>query len=87
MIQFGEKIILEGFNDANPGEITILRKIIGNAANNYGDFRRLTLNLNREGNKSRINAVLEMDDERLEASSNNDNLFFAVNEVLSKLRR
>lgn len=87
MIQFGEKIILEGFNDANPGEITILKKIIGNAANNYGDFRRLTLDLKREGSWSKINAVLEMDSERLEASSNSENLFFAVNDALNKLKR
>lgn len=87
MIKFGEKIILEGFDGVNPGEITILKKIIGNVANDYGDFSKLTLTLSKGGEKNRVNALLEKDGNKKEANSMNDNLFFAINEVLSKLKQ
>ena len=92
MIQLGEKIELKEFKDnLQPGEMTILKKMIGNHANHLGDFDRLSLTLKQTHHKEKsvkfeLQAHLENNTGQFSADSINYNLFFAVNEVLEKLR-
>ncbi len=92
MIQLGEKIELKNFKEnLEPGEITILKKLIGNKANHLGDFKKLSLHLKdvhkkEKSQKYQINAKIDFDNKSYEAESTNFNLFFAVNEVLDKLK-
>lgn len=91
-IQFGERIQLDNFNDLEPGELTILKKMIGNRANHFQNFTKLHLTLKEvhktaETEKFQINAQLEIDDKHYEAESTNFNLFFAINEVLDALKK
>ena len=92
MIQFGEKIELKDFKEClEPGEITILKKLIGNQANHLGEFKKLTFHLKdvhkkEKSQKYQINAQLELDNKFYEAESTNFNLFFAINEVIEKLK-
>ena len=92
MIQLGETITLRDFKDnIEPGEITILKKIIGNQANHLGDFTKLSLHLKsvhkkEKSQKYQINAQLDLENKLYKAESTNFNLFFAINEVLDKLK-
>ena len=92
MIQLGERIELKDFKEhLEPGEITILKKLIGNKANHLGDFKKLVLHLKEvhkkeKSQKFQINAQLDLDDKLYEVEATNFNLFFTVNDVLEKLK-
>ena len=45
MIQLGERIQLSNFEELQPGELTILKKMIGNHANKFHDFKKLHITL------------------------------------------
>jgi len=90
-IQLGEKIELRNFEELEPGELTILKKLIGNQANKFHDFKLLHLTLKEvhkkeKSQKYQVNAQLETDNGHLESESTNFNLFFAINEVLDRLK-
>ena len=90
-IQFGERIQLNNFNELEPGTLTILKKIIGNNANHFHDFKTLHLTLKdvhkkEKSEKYQVNAQLELNDKHYEAETTNFNLFFAINEVFEKLK-
>lgn len=90
-IQLGERIQLTNFNELEPGELTILKKMIGNHANQFYEFSKLHITLKdvhkkEKSQKYQINALLELNDNIYEAESIAFNLFFAINEVLSKLK-
>lgn len=92
MIQFGDRIELKEFNDLEPGEVTILKKMIGNHANGFHNFQKLTLHLKsvhkKEKNREyQINAVLLKNDKVYESESTNYNLFFVINDVLNNLKK
>ena len=92
MIQLGERIELKEFKEhLEPGEITILKKLIGNKANHLGDFKKLTIHLKEvhkkeKSQKFQINAQLDLDNKLYEVEATNFNLFFTVNDVLEKLK-
>ena len=92
MIQLGERIELKDFKEhLEPGEITILKKLIGNKANHLGDFKKLVLHLKEvhkkeKSQKFQINAQLDIDNKLYEVEATNFNLFFTVNDVLEKLK-
>lgn len=93
MIQFGERIELKEFKEhMEPGEITILKKMIGNRANHLGNFKKLTLHLKEVHRKEKtekfqINAnIVSEKNNQYEAETTNYNLFFAINDVLTDLK-
>lgn len=91
VIQLGERIELENFNELAPGELTILKKMIGNHANHFHEFQKLRIHLKEvhkmeKSEKFQINAQLELNDNLYEAESTHYNLFFTINEVLDKLK-
>ena len=90
-IQLGERIELKNFNELEPGELTILKKMIGNHANKFGEFTKLHIHLKdvhkkEKSMKFQINAQLELNEKHYEAKATNFNLFFGINEVLESLR-
>ncbi|MAG45486.1 MAG: hypothetical protein CMH63_01795 [Nanoarchaeota archaeon] len=90
-IQLGDRIQLNNFNGLEPGELTILKKVIGNNANHFQDFTKLHLTLKEvhkteKSQKYQIDAQLEIADKHYEAESTNFNLFFAINEVMDRLK-
>ena len=91
MINFGDKIELKEFNELEPGEITVLKKLIGNHANTFHEFTKLTLHLKSVHKKEKssefqVNGLLLKDDKQYEAESTNYNLFFVINDVLQSLK-
>ena len=92
MIQLGDKIELKEFNDLEPGELTVLKKMIGNSVNHFHDFEKLTLHMKgvhkkEKSQKFQINGFLLKNGKNYEAEATNYNLFFAINEVLERLRK
>lgn len=92
MIQLGDKIELKEFNDLEPGELTILKKMIGNHANHFHEFDKLVLHMKgvhkkEKSQKFQINGFLLKNGKNYEAEATNYNLFFAINEVLERLRK
>ena len=92
MINLGERIELKEFNNLEPGELTILKKMIGNHANSFHDFQKLTLHMKNVHEKQKnvkfqINGILVKEDKQYEAECTNYNLFFVINEVLEELRK
>jgi len=92
MINLGEKIELEGFNEMESSEMTIIRKLVGNYANKLGDFTKLRLHLKSvhktEGSsKFEINGLLEKNGKILNADMTDYNLFMVINGVLERLKK
>ena len=92
MIQLGDKIELKEFNDLEPGELTILKKMIGNHANHFHEFSKLILHMKgvhkkEKSQKFQINGLLTVNGRDFEAEATNYNLFFAINDVLESLRK
>jgi len=90
-IQLGDRIELENFNNLEPGEMTILKKMIGNHANKFRDFTKLSLHLKdvhktEKRQKFQIDAKLEINGKYYESESTNFNLFFGITEVLDSLK-
>jgi ribosome-associated translation inhibitor RaiA len=90
-IQLGDRIELNNFEELDPGELTVLKKMIGNHANKFHEFSKLHLHLKavhkkEKSQKYQINGQLEIDNKHLESESTNFNLFFAINEVLDRLK-
>ncbi len=92
MIQLGERIQLSNFEELQPGELTILKKMIGNHANKFNEFKKLHLTLKEvhkkeKSQKYQVNALLEIDNKMYESESTHYNLFFTINEVLDRLKK
>ena len=92
MINLGEKIELEGFKEIASAELVILKKLIGNFANKFGDFEELKLHLKdvhktEASVKFEVNGKLKKENKEYNAEVTNYNLFFAVNEVLDRLKK
>jgi len=92
MINLGDKIELKEFNDLEPGELTVLKKMIGNHANKFRDFEKLTLHLKgvhekEKSQKFQINGTLVKNGKRYASEVTNFNLFFAINDVMDNLKK
>ena len=92
MIQLGERIQLSNFEGLEPGELTILKKMIGNHANKFHDFKKLHITLKEvhkkeKSQKFQVNALLEIKNDIFESESTHYNLFFTINEVLDRLKK
>lgn len=92
MIQLGEKIELEGFKELDSNELTVIRKLVGNFANKYGEFTKLRLHLKdihkkEKNTKFEVNGILEKDGKMFNAEMIDYNVFVVVNGVLDKLKK
>ncbi|MFT4311367.1 MAG: hypothetical protein ACMXX7_01960 [Candidatus Woesearchaeota archaeon] len=75
-IKLGLDITLKGFKDANPGEITIIKKMIGNAVR---EKQIKTLYVEKIADSITINT------ENKETKANHKNIFFALGNALKKI--
>lgn len=92
MIQLGEKIELEGFKELDSGELAIIRKLVGNFANKFGEFSKLRLHLKdihktENSVKFEINGFLERNGKMFNAEMTDYNVFVVINGVLDKLKK
>ena len=89
MIELGGNIILSGFRDLEPAHLIVVKKIVGNYVKKVDDLhyvKQLSLNLKSLHNKQvEIHGKLDLGKDSLQATVNDHNLFFALNDVLNKL--
>ncbi len=92
MIQLGEKIELEGFKDLEPEELTVVKKLVGNYANKFGEFTKLKFHLKNVHKteasvKYEISGMLDKDGKIYNADFVNFNLYMVINKILDKLKK
>lgn len=87
MIELGGNIKLEGFDNIEQSKLVVIKKIVGNfikkleAENKVAIF----LKLSEENSEFKIDAELNVNEQNKTSSVTEKNLFFALNNVLTKL--
>ena len=85
-MELGGNIKLVGFDDMEPAKLVVIKKIVGNYVKDLGSVRELCLNLNKEGDVFKIKVNLNLNNNNTDAETEDNNLFFALNNLLNKLR-
>ena len=85
-MELGGNIKLVGFDDMEPAKLVVIKKIVGNYVKDLGSVRELCLNLNKEGDVFKIKGNLNLNNNNTDAETEDNNLFFALNNLLNKLR-
>lgn len=87
MIELGGNINLENFEDVDKGLLIVIKKIVGNYTKKITekdkDFKKITVSLVKDS-KYKIEVNLESKENK-KAEVENSNLFFALDQALSKL--
>lgn len=88
MIELGGNIKLEGFEDVEPRQMIIVRKVIGTFARKFSDtiegFEGISIHL-KKGDKFEVTAKLTVKGEAKESKAEDANLFFAMSGALNSL--
>ncbi len=86
MIELGGNINLENFEDIDKGQLIVIKKVVGNytkkISEKYKDFKKITVTLVKDS-KYKIEVKLETSETK-ESEAENPNLFFALDQSLSK---
>ena len=87
MMELGGNINLEGFDALEPGELVVLKKIVGSRvrdiSNKVKSYESLTLSLDDK----QLNALLQVNGKDLSANADCNNLFFALNDLFNVLEK
>ena len=87
MIELGGNINLENFEEIEPGQLIVIRKVVGNytkkISEKHKDFKKITVSIVPE-TKYKIKVTLELSETK-EAEAENPNLFFALDQALVKV--
>ena len=89
-IALGEKIKLVGFGDLRGGDITVVKKVLGNEikklSERYGDLKEIKIHrkiIHGSGNEIKINLL--MDNETFVVEENHHNLYLAISNAFKSL--
>lgn len=86
-MELGGNIKLVGFDDMEPAKLVVVKKIVGNYVKELGSVKELNLNLLQQDNDSfKISGSLNNNNKSKTAEIEDNNLFFALNNILNKLR-
>lgn len=85
-MELGGNIKLAGFDDLEPAKLIVIKKIVGNYVKGLGSVNELSLNLMHEGDVFKIKGLLHIESNKKDAEIEDNNLFFALNSVLNKLK-
>lgn len=87
MIELGGNIVLEGFDDLEPGLLVVIKKMVGSLAKQIseekGEFDKLEVK--KDNNK--VVSKISKGDKVFEAESNEKNLFFSLSKSLEELKQ
>lgn len=89
-MKLGGNIEIEGFDDIEPAQLVVIKKMIGNSAKKISeeistfDNLSVTLNENEKG-QVMLSAKITMKDKEHEAGASDKNLFFALNNLFNNL--
>lgn len=90
-MKLGGHIELEGFDDIEPAQLVVIKKIVGSSAKKISeeiaelDNLQITLKEN-EKDKVTISGKIKIKDAEHEAEASDKNLFFALNKVIAELK-
>ena len=85
MIELGGNIKLEGFDEVEPAQLIVIKKVVGNFARQYSEkteVKELLVKLEK-GNKVSISLK---GDKEITEKDDGDNLFFVLDGLLVKIR-
>ena len=87
MIELGGNIKLEGFDNIEQSKLVVIKKIVGNFIKKLEAENKVAiiLKLSEENSEFKINAELNLNEQNKISSVTEKNLFFALNNVLTKL--
>jgi hypothetical protein len=90
-VDLGQYIELSGFSEKEPGELIIIKKLIGNyvkkVSENVQGFERLVISQIEHGRQFEVKGRLLFDGKEAETEERDTNLFFALDSCLKKLQR
>jgi len=85
MIKLGGNIVLDGCDDLEPATLIILKKMVGNYARKISEkntFDELRINLQNDDNNYKLEVQLKTKEGENVKAVEDNNLFFALNNVL-----
>lgn len=91
MIELGGNIQLTGFKELDPGQLIVVKKIVGNFVRKLSD-NKVKVNLlslvlkDVHDQKYELNGKIDIDGRVVQSEVVDFNLFFALNKVLNKLK-
>lgn len=83
MIELGGNIKLDGFEGVEPAQLIVIKKVVGNFAKKYSEKVEVKELLVKLEDKNKVSGSLN---DEISESSENDNLFFSLNDVLMKIK-
>lgn len=87
MIELGGSIILEGFDDLEPGLLVVVKKMVGSLAKTIseekGEFDKLEVI--KDNNK--VSAKVSKGDKSFDAEADEKNLFYSLSKSLGELKQ
>ena len=89
-MKLGGNIELEGFDNIEPAQLVVIKKIVGSSAKKISEeisaFDNLQITLKEnEKDKVTLNGKITIKEATHEAESSDKNLFFALNNLISEL--
>lgn len=89
-MKLGGNIELEGFDNMEPAQLIVIKKIVGSSAKKISEevaeFDNLQITLKEnEKDKVTISGKIKVKDVEHEAEASDKNLFFALNKVIAEL--
>ena len=87
MIELGGNIKLEGFDNIEQSKLVVIKKIVGNFIKKLEAENKVAiiLKLSEENSEFKIDGELNLNEQNKISSVTEKNLFFALNNVLTKL--
>jgi len=89
-MKLGDKIEIFGFDDIEPAQLIVVKKIIGNnvkeGIEGKEGFESIKITLSKEEGYN-IEGVLKINKEEKKTSASNSNLFFAINMFFEELQK
>lgn len=85
MVELGGNIKLEGFDDLEPAQLIVVKKVVGNYAKDVSEqneFSEFIVTLS--GNKISVKIVSK--DKTIEEEESGDNLFMTLDKALAKAK-
>jgi len=83
MIELGGNIKLDGFDDVEPAQLIVVKKVVGNFAKQYSEKIEVKQLLIILEEKNKVTVKLN---DNISESDEGDNLFFVLNGLLVKVK-
>ena len=91
MIELGGNITLNNFDNVEPVQLIVVKKMVGNCAKKISDenkdFKKLSVDLKNNKSEFEIEGKVTIGDKEKTAKAKDKNLFYALSKVLEDLTK